>query len=424
MKITLLAIGSRGDVQPAVALGKGLAARGHAVRVLCGTNFHPWIAKHGLEPAPAAVDIQAVMESDLGQEWVAKGTNPMAQGRIMQRLMDEYGWPITEDVVRTCEGAEVILSSFTSDLNASSIAEASGAAHISAPLQPSFLATRHGPTALTAVVPRRDSVLNLLFGRLIVEPAVWRWHGPFTNRARRELLGLAPISRKQAFEALRRTPTIHGYSAHVSPRATDWPDGWEVAGYWFLDEAEAYAPPEALTRFLAAGEPPVCIGFGSMAAGDAAALTRLFVDAVAQSGRRAILLAGWSALGGIELPETILRLDAVPHDWLYPRVAAVVTHGGAGTVGASLRAGRPTVVVPHMADQLYWGRRVATLGVGPPPINRPRLQAENLAAAIRAATGDAEMRRRAEELGRRIREEDGVGRAVGIIERHLEARRR
>lgn len=423
MKITVLAIGSRGDVQPAVALGKGLAARGHAVRVLCGTNFHPWIAKHGLEAAPAAVDIQAVMESDLGREWVAKGTNPMAQGRILQRLMDEYGWPIAEDIVRTCEGAEVILSSFTSDLNASAIAEASGAAHISAPLQPSPLATRHGPAALTAMAPRRDSVLNLLFGKLVVEPMVWRWYGPVANRVRRERLGLAPIARKRAFEALRRTPTIHGYSAHVSPRAPDWPDGWEVSGYWFLDEAEAYAPPEALTRFLAAGEPPVCIGFGSMSAGDAAPLTKLFVDAVAQSGRRAILLAGWSALGGVELPETILRLDAVPHDWLYPRVAAVVTHGGAGTVGASLRAGRPTVVVPHMADQLYWARRVAELGVGPPAIERPKLRAENLAAAIRAA-GDEEMRRRAEELGRRIREEDGVGRAVEMIERHLEARRR
>ncbi|HSN96779.1 MAG TPA: glycosyltransferase [Candidatus Nanopelagicales bacterium] len=421
MKITLLALGSRGDVQPAVALGKGLAARGHAVRVLAGNNFHAFIAGHGLETIPAAVDMQAIMESDLGREWVARGTNPLAQNRIMQELLDRHGWAMVEDVHRACEGAELIVSSFTSDVYAASIAEASGAAHVSALLQPSPLATRHGPAALAPIVPGRDSVLNLLFGKLVIERTLWGWYEPLVNRLRTERLGLSAQNRRQGMDALRRMPVVHGYSGHVSPRAPDWPTHYDVAGYWFLDEGGDYQPPEALRRFLDAGEPPVCLGFGSMSAGDPAALTRLFVEAAAQSGRRAILLSGWSALGGVELPESILRLDAVPHDWLYPRVAAVVTHGGAGTTGASLRAGRPTIVVPHMADQIYWGRRVAELGVGPAAILRPRLRADNLAAAIREATGDAGMRRRAEELGKRIREEDGVGRAVTLIERPVEA---
>ncbi|WP_437679653.1 glycosyltransferase [Sorangium sp. So ce131] len=423
MKTTVLALGSRGDVQPAVALGKALAGRGHDVRVLAGKSFAPWIAEHGLTAIPASVDSVDIMESDLGKEWVSRGTNPLAQSRVLQRLIERFGAAMVDDALRACEGAELILSSFTSDTYAASIAEASGAAQVSMPLQPSILATRHGPTALAAPVPRRDSALNLLFGKLFVEPTVWRWYGGVTNDVRRRL-GLAPQGRRAYMAALRRTLVVHGYSAHVVPHPPDWPPTFHTTGYWFLDEGKGYRPPEALERFLAAGEPPIALGFGSMTSHDPAATTRILVDAVARSGRRAVLLSGWAALGDTALPDTILRIDAAPHDWLYPRVAAAVIHGGAGTVAACLRAGRPAVVVPHLADQLFWGRRVEELGVGPRAIPRPRLTTEALTAAIEAATTDAGMRRRAEELGRKIRGEDGVGAAIALVERHLEARAR
>ncbi|WP_438019114.1 glycosyltransferase [Sorangium sp. So ce315] len=421
MKTTILAIGSRGDVQPAVALGKGLAARGHAVRVLAGKSFQRWIEEHGLTAIAASVDSVDIMESDLGKAWVSRGTNPLAQSRILQRLIDRFGEVMVADAVRACEGAELILSSFTSDTYAASIAEASGAVQVSMPLQPSILATRHGPAALAAPVPRRDSLLNLLAGKLVVEPTVWRWYGGVTNRVRRQL-GLPPQDRRAYMAALRRMLVVHGYSAHVVPHPPDWPPGHRTTGYWFLDEGEGYTPPEALDRFLAAGEPPIAIGFGSMTSHDPGATTRLLVDAVVRSGRRAVLLSGWAGLGDVALPDTILRIDAAPHDWLYPRVAAAVIHGGAGTVAACLRAGKPAVVVPHLADQLFWGRRVEELGVGPRAIPRPRLTAASLEAAIHAAATDAGMQRRAAELGRKIRGEDGVATAIGHIERRLEAR--
>ncbi|MGK3965520.1 glycosyltransferase [Sorangium sp. So ce118] len=421
MKTTVLAIGSRGDVQPAIALGKGLAARGHAVRVLAGKSFQRWIEGHGLTAIPASVDSIDIMESDLGKEWVSRGTNPLVQSRILQKLIGRFGAEMVQDAVRACEGAELILSSFTSDTYAASIAEASGAVQVSMPLQPSIVATRHGPTALAAPVARGDSVLNLLFGKLMVEPTVWRWYGGVTNRVRKQL-GLPPQDRRGYMAALRRMLAVHGYSAHVVPHPPDWPAGFHTTGYWFLDEGEGYRPPEALERFLAAGEPPVAVGFGSMTSHDPGATTRLLVDAVARSGQRAVLLSGWAGLGGMALPDSILRIDAAPHDWLYPRVAAAVIHGGAGTVAACLRAGRPAVVVPHLADQLFWGRRVEELGVGPRAIPRPRLSTEALADAIRDAATDAGMRQRAEELGRKIRGEHGVATAVGHIERHLAAR--
>ncbi|WP_437817029.1 glycosyltransferase [Sorangium sp. So ce1078] len=421
MKTTVLAVGTRGDVQPAIALGKALAARGHAVRVLAGKSFQGWIEAHGLTAIPASVDTVDIMESDLGKAWVSRGTDPLAQPRILQQIIDRFGAQMAGDALRACEGAELILSSFTSDSYAASIAEASGAVQVSMPLQPSILATRHGPTAAVAPVPRRDSVLNLLVGKLLIEPTVWRWYGGVTNRVREEL-GLPPQDRRGYLAALRRMLVVHGYSAHVVPHPPDWPPSFHTTGYWLLDEGGEYRPPEALERFLAAGEPPVALGFGSMTSHDPVATTRLIVDAVVRSGRRAVLLSGWAGLGDAALPDSMLRIDAVPHDWLYPRVAAAVIHGGAGTVAACLRAGRPAVVVPHLGDQLFWGRRVEELGVGPRAIPRPRLTSEALATAIHAAATDPGMQRRAEELGRKIRGEDGVATAIGHIERRLAAR--
>ncbi|EYF08198.1 glycosyltransferase [Chondromyces apiculatus] len=422
MNICLIGIGTRGDLQPLIALGKGLAARGHRVRVLAGAGFLRWIEGHGLEAVPAELNMETLMRSELGRTWADTGANPLVGVKMMRRLFAQQDEILAADLLRAADGAEVILSSITTVVHTASIAEASGALHVCLPLQPSPLATRHGPSALLAAAPHRDSALNLLLGKLL-EETLWRISGAFANRLREERLGLPPLTRGEAMAMLRRTKMVHGCSAHVAPRAPDWPDVWEVCGYWFLDEGKGYEPPEALTRFLDAGEPPLCVGFGSMTTGDPAAVTRLLVDAVTRSGRRAILLSGWAGLGGVALPESILRLDSAPHDWLFPRVSAVVTHGGAGTVAACLRAGRPAVVVPHIADQPYWGRRVEELGLGPAPILRPRLNATRLAAALQA-TQDTAMQRRAEAMGEKIRAEDGVTVAVARIEQHMEAHRR
>ena len=158
------------------------------------------------------------------------------------------------------------------------------------------------------------------------------------------------------------------------------------------------------------------VGFGSMVDHERERMTRLIVDAVGVARQRAILLGGWSDLGSTELPDSIFRVDSVPHDWLFPRVAAVVHHGGAGTTAAGLRAGLPTVIVPFTVDQPFWGWRVHELGVGPNWILRKKLTAENLAAAIDQAVHDQAMARRAEEFGRMIRAEDGLGAAVHLVE--------
>jgi UDP:flavonoid glycosyltransferase YjiC (YdhE family) len=189
-----------------------------------------------------------------------------------------------------------------------------------------------------------------------------------------------------------------------------------VTGYWFLDPAADWTPPSALVEFLATGPPPVYVGFGSMGNQSPEETADLVVQALLQAGQRGIILSGWSGLRTAEKPDSVFMLDSAPFSWLFPRVAAVVHHGGAGTMAAGLRAGVPSIVVPFFGDQPYWGQRVVELGVGPQPIPRRRLTAERLAKAIQQAVSDQPMRQRATELGARIRAEDGVGRAVAIVE--------
>jgi sterol 3beta-glucosyltransferase len=171
-----------------------------------------------------------------------------------------------------------------------------------------------------------------------------------------------------------------------------------------------------LLDFLADGPPPVSVGFGSMVEHEAESINQLVIDALRESGQRGILLGGWSELGSGDLPDFIFRLDAVPHDWLFPRVAAVVHHGGAGTTAAALRAGVPSVVVPWFGDQFFWGWRVGELGAGPKPISRNKLTSANLAGAIQQAVSDEAIKRKAAQLGQQVRREDGVRTAVKLIE--------
>ena len=419
MKITMIALGTRGDVQPAIALGKALKSEGHIVRVLAGADFKDWINRHGLEAVAAKIDIQSVMESDLGRDWIEKGGNPITQMRIIKKLTDQTGWQSMTDAWTACRDAEVIISSFTSDIYALSIAEKLGARHISMPLQPALFPTRSGAATMNAPLPDRKSIINYIFGKLFLEPTGWRLSGKMVNRFRREVLSLQPHTRAQYLAAKRRLFTLQAYSHHIVPHAEDWPSTIRTTGFWFLEEQNEWVPPRDLTEFLDAGEPPVCIGFSSMVGRNLEQVTRIVIDAVRESGRRAVLLSGWAGIGNAELGDSIYKLDAAPHEWLYPRVAAAVHHGGAGSTAASLRAGLPTLIVPHLGDQPFWGQRVYALGAGPKPISRNKLTASGLAAAIGTATTNRSMKRRAEDLGAKIRAEDGIGQAVEMIGRYL-----
>lgn len=413
-RITIIASGTRGDVQPAIALGKALQTASYQVKILASPNFRGWIEGHGLEAAPAQVNIQEVMASEGGQEWVERGHNPIVQMRVMKKLLVKFGWQLVLEGWEACQGADAIISSFTSDAFAVTIAEKLGVPLFSMPLQPTMIATRDSRSLPNVPFPNRVSRINEWFGKLLIEPFPWQLYGPHANRLRREL-GLPPQSSRENIAARKRMIILHAVSRHVMPFPADWPPNFHITGYWFLDEELDWRPPAELTTFLAAGLPPVYIGFGSMTNRNPAATTHLIIEAVRQSGQRAILLSGWAGMGQVDLSPQILRLDNAPHSWLFPRMAAVVHHGGAGTTAAGLRAGVPTIIIPHMVDQPYWGQRVHALGVGPKPIPRHKLTAVKLAKAIQQAATNQTSQQNAAALGAKIRAEDGLGNAVAII---------
>jgi sterol 3beta-glucosyltransferase len=219
---------------------------------------------------------------------------------------------------------------------------------------------------------------------------------------------------------MRRYPTVYGLSPAIIPKPADWRNT-EIVGDWFL-AADDWIPPVDLLGFLASGSPPVYIGFGSMGSRQPEETADLVLQAIDRTGQRAILQAGWGGLSKADVPANILMVNSVPHTWLFPRMAAVVHHGGAGTTAAGLRAGIPSIVIPFFGDQPFWGQRVADLGVGTAPIPRKQLTVERLAQAIHRAVTDPLMRQQAADLGATIQAEDGIDRVVEIV-RDIERQR-
>lgn len=215
--------------------------------------------------------------------------------------------------------------------------------------------------------------------------------------------------------------TEESRSPALIPKPNDWGNHLDIAGFYFLNLASSFTPEPELAAFLAAGPPPVYIGFGSIVVDDPDGLTHKIFDAVAQTGVRALVSKGWGGLGAdsVGIPEGVFMLGNVPHDWLFKHVSAVCHHGGAGTTAAGIQAGKPTIIVPFFGDQPFWGAMVARAGAGPDPITYKKLTAEGLAEAIRIAL-KVETQEKAKELGERIREERGVDTGAQSFHSHLD----
>jgi len=414
MHITIVTLGSRGDVQPYVPLGLGLQRAGFGVRLASFSTFKEFVVEHGLEFAEISGDPRSTMDSQAGQAWLQSGRNIVAATRQMRRaLTGEDLTPAFNDTLEVCRGSDAIVYSFMG-ATAYHAAEKLEIPSIFALLQP-FSRSRLTPSMIAPQLPLGGGY-NLLT-HYLSEQLIWLVARRVINRWRRTSLSLPPLSWRGLFHRIYREkhPYLYGFSPSVVPRPADWPAWHHISGYWFLDHDSTWSPPEALLRFLEAGSKPISIGFGSMTGRGAAKLLEVAVQAVQQTGQRAVLLGGWADPQAVELPERVFKMDAVPHDWLFPRMAAIVHHGGAGTTAAGLRAGVPSVLVPFFGDQPYWGRRVHALGVGPRPIQRRALTVPRLAEAISRAVSDETLHQSAAELGRRIQSEDGVQSAVDFI---------
>lgn len=411
MNITLIALGSRGDVQPYVALGLGLRRAGHTVRLASHDTFHALVTGAGLEFAPMRGNVQEVVNSPEMRAALASG-NMLAINRVSARATQQGALLWAEDGLIAARDADLLMAGMGGMNVAQALSEKLRVPLVEAHVVP-FHPTRAFPGAIFPPGTARLGGWANRLSHVLTRQVMWQMFRAADTRARREVLGLSPAPLLGP-RPLRPLPTLHGISPAVLPRPADWDAAQHLTGYWFLPQ-EAWTPPPALEAFLNSGPPPVSIGFGSMTTPDPQATTRAVVAALARSGQRAVLLSGWGGLSAADVPDTVFVTDSVPHDWLFPRVAAAVHHGGAGTTAAGLAAGVPNVVVPFFGDQPFWGDRVQRLGVGPAPVPRRALNERTLADALTRAVTDAGMRDRAAALGARIRAEDGVARAAEVV---------
>ncbi len=248
----------------------------------------------------------------------------------------------------------------------------------------------------------------------------WQLFRTVLNRWRVSALGLPPRSFWGAFPQNPQPdwPVVNGFSPKVVPRPADWGSHIHTTGWWLPDDPD-WQPPAGLLRFLEAGPAPVFIGFGSMPVADPRKTTGLILEAVRQAGVRAILHTGWAGLGSGSPhgdPPGVFSIDYAPYAWLFPRMSAILHHGGSGTTGLALHSGVPSAIVPFLFDQFYWAERSAALGVGPRPLSFRRLTVERLAAMLVDLTTNPAYRQPAQTLAAALRTEDGVGLAVQMIE--------
>lgn len=410
MRIVMVVFGTWGDVRPNVVLGKALQKVGYRVLLVAAEEFSRWVRGHGIAFAGLGINIQVMMES-----LASDSTNPLKAIRTVNRVVGpalvQMGNAIATvvkegDALLVNEGSLSLVNGIVEKYNLHLI-------HINLqPLAPTRELPGLGMPVLPSWMPLRG-VYNRWTGRLN-QRIRWSLFGTRGNQLRTEYFALPKQTWSKHRADLDATASLLLVSRHIVPPPADWQPYQHITGYLF-DEDKTWEAPCDLLNFLERGEKPVYIGFGSMGDRKPEATTRLVLEAVRQSGKRAILLSGWAGIGASDLPKEVFLLKYAPHPWLFPRMAAVVHHGGAGTTAAGLAAGTPSIVVPFFGDQPYWARLVHILGVGTKPISRSKLTAVNLASAIYEATSCQAMQNRAIELGKKIAAEDGVGEAVKAV---------
>lgn len=410
MRIALLSVGTRGDVQPYIALGKGLAERGHEVVLAAPENFQPWVEGHGLRFQSMGVDTQDFFQSP--QVRPLLNGNLLALVKILRKTLVPIMRQILDATWEASRRAEVIVFHPKAG-GAVDVAEVTGASIICAAPVPMFptsafpfflLPGNFGPWL------NRLTYKPLNLSRVLFTPVMNRW--------RREKLGLGkgPVFMPMSGHRNGVGVSLCAASPALVPYPPDGVEGVHTTGYWFLDEGGEWQPDRALNAFLEAGEPPVYIGFGSMATGNPLKITREVVKGVRLAGVRAVLATGWGGMNQIQVPDNIHVIKGAPHDALFQRVSAVVHHGGAGTTAAGLRAGKPSLICPLYFDQPYWGRRVWSLGCGPKPQRLKKLKAEQFARGLLELTQTESFAARAAEMARVIAQEHGVARAIEVVE--------
>ncbi len=421
MKIAITTVGTTGDLQPYIALGLGLQEAGHEVLIVSSKNEKAFVESYGLHFFSLDVDIQKLMEGGEVQE-MSKGDNPLRfivghlkSAKHLKQLMVAT----QAEIWTACQQADVIIFHPGMPLGLF-MAQEKGRISIMANPFP-VVATEDYPAILFYASPRLGKQFNRIT-HTIFEKLFWSLSKSaiveFWNKSIKTKMNFSVSPIRQQIDS--GMPVLNGYSNRFFHQSSNWPDNVHTTGNWYIEKEPAFTPPTGLTDFIRNGEQPIYIGFGSMKDIKNFQATLLVIkEALAMTKQRAVVGLGWNKFPyNQELSGNIFLIESVPHTWLFPQMKLVIHHGGAGTTAAGLRAGKPTIIIPHNADQPAWGQRVYELGVGSKPIKKSRFSAKKLAAAIGIVL-QPDVVANAEKLGQELRKENGVKKAVKIINDYI-----
>ena len=413
MKITLMSIGSTGDVRPTMQLGKELKSRGHEVTLAAFEPFEKMVRDAGLNFFLVRGNIIEMMNRVMKPGSVGFGYLPQ-----LEKALGEV-WPdMLADLTASCKDADALGCNFFGTVFYS-IAEKFNIPCVQYQLFP----MDPNETAPVAAAPGQNlgklwnmttyRVAYLLIG--LVEHrylADWRKANGLSQRK---------LQAHPNYQLGNHTiPVIYAISPLVFPRSKGWGEHIHMSGFWWDEKPADFAPPKELEEFLAAGEKPIYIGFGSMNSGDMNRTLTIVLRAIRAAKLRAVIATGWSGQQmRMHSTRNVFFADYVPHDWLFPRVRAVVHHGGAGTTAAGLRYGKPTLVIPFGGDQPFWGNRIFKTGCGPKPVPRNSMTVQKLTKALIMLTTKDQYRVAAEELADSLNAEHGTKKAADLLEKEI-----
>ena len=421
MKIAITTVGTRGDLQPFIALGLGLKDAGHEVLIVSSKNEEGFVKNYGLDFFSLNVDIQKLMDGDEVQE-MSKGNNPYkfivshlkGSKKLKQLMIDTQ-----TEIWTACQSSDIIIFHPGMPLGFFIAQEKKRISVMANPFP--VISTKDYPAILFYTSPRFGEIYNKITHK-IFEKLFWSLSKSavvkFWNKSVKTKMNFSISPIRQQIDS--GMPVINGYSNLFFHQPEDWNYNIHTTGSWFIDNEPNFVPPTELTNFIDNGEQPIYIGFGSMKDIESFKTTLdVIKKALDQTKQRAVVGLGWSKLPSNEsIPNNIFLIESISHTWLFPKMKTVIHHGGAGTTAAGLRAGKPTIIIPHNADQPAWGQRVFELGVGSKPIKKTKLTAENLASAILFAQ-QPNIISNADKLGQELRKENGVINAVKIINDYI-----
>lgn len=422
MRITIVTVGTRGDVEPFIALGLGLQRAGHIIKIATHGMFESFVRGYGLDFSLISGNVQEAINS--AEARGALETSDTSFSFLMEVRQKAAPLVLTavQELQEACKDAEHLMCTPLTLHITFFLAK-----EFSLPISVGCV-NPAGPTKYfhnVAVPPPAawlpgfaKSTYNVL-SHLIISDLIWQGERPYLHAAWKKVFGHGLPFREPLTPAFKKNPPLmlNAYSNYVLPKPADWSVVQHVTGYWFLKPLQAWSPDDALEKFLAAGDKPVYIGFGSMNSNEYknGALKNMILETIQRTGKRAVVLNAGLGLVQAELPETIFATGPVPFDYLFQKMAAVVHHGGAGTTAIGLKAGVPNVITPLIFDQRFWAWCAEKTGAAVPAIPWNKLNADNLTQAINTAVSNKDIISKAQEIGERINSENGVDEAVKLF---------